>query len=501
MRVSIWIILLALLSVNAHAQGEENLVGKWTFNDGTAIDAVTGTSARDVGVSYVPDRFGNKRASAYLHGNHGSYLNLGTDGRLKPAKGTISIWVNIDIPMYGGQGVEGNPVIITKNSKNDDFFEAYSMSYDYNVHKMVASTTLSEERQVTLHSSMIFTIREWHHLVLTYDDNYSCLYIDGNLDLKMAKNFRTVFNPEDSVVVGNMANIKNNRFLCASVDDISIYNRVLSAAEVNELYAAPDFNRFNIYLKWFYRILACVAVAALLIWLLMWRSRKNLRLQQERNKLNARLNELETKAIRTQMNPHFIFNSLNTLQRFILEEDIQSSHQYLKMFSKLLRRLIESSVSDSISLQEELEIIEGYVALEKMRFDNSFHFRISSQVKEPARTFIPFMLIQPFVENAIWHGLLHKEGERNLDITVNEHDGSRLICRIEDNGVGRDNKKDSSDQLKKKSLATDFIRQRLELLRQSTGVDCGFSIEDKKDAEGKGTGTIVTILIPKLNTP
>jgi hypothetical protein len=491
------LLLFLFLPLFSRADFGKGLVASYNFNDATVRDETGRHNAKAVGISYVTDRFGNPRSSCYLHGDHGSYVNLGTSPELKPTEASISLWINIDIPMYGGRGYSVNPIILTKNDTTSDFFEAYAISYQYVLKKLVVATTHSQLRQVTVHSAEIFPLNEWHHVMITYDDDYVSFYIDGKLDSRMGKHFRSRFLATDSVLIGNSANTRNQRFLCASVDDIQIYNRVLSAQEVKEVFNAPDPNRYHVYYKWFLRGLITLVILMTIMWLLMKRYRRDLERQKERNRINALLNEFETKAIRTQMNPHFIFNSLNTLQSFILEEDIENSNLYLTKFSSLLRKLIESSVSDSISLVEEIDILNRYIEIEKLRFDHSFDYQIFAEIPQPESVFVPFMLVQPFVENAIWHGLLPKKGNCFLSVKFSELDKERIKCIVDDNGLGR---QPSTKQhtIKKRSLATEFIRQRLELLEKSTGISCGFRIIDKKDAAGNSLGTTVEVIIPKL---
>jgi LytS/YehU family sensor histidine kinase len=239
-------------------------------------------------------------------------------------------------------------------------------------------------------------------------------------------------------------------------------------------------------------------ITALAVWIIVMRYKHAVARQREKEKVSLRLTELETKAIRSQMNPHFIFNSLNTLQRFILEDDKRNAYTYLIEFSTLLRKLLESSELDMITLQEEITILDHYIKIEKLRFDNLFEYEIISDIKEMNDVYIPFMMLQPFVENAIWHGLLNKENNRFLKIAFSEPDIHRICCVIEDNGVGRNAGSKEKDPIKKKSLAIDLIRQRLELLERSNGIKCSFEITDLLDKDEKSLGTRVTITIPKL---
>jgi hypothetical protein len=228
----------------------------------------------------------------------------------------------------------------------------------------------------------------------------------------------------------------------------------------------------------------------------LWYS-KRLKKENERVKEQIHLHELEMKAIRSQMNPHFIFNSLNTLQRFILEEDTVNGHSYLTKFSKLLRKMLESGTADSITLSEEVSILRNYIDVEKLRFTNTFEYEIRIHVPNPDSIKIPFMMIQPFIENAIWHGLMPKQNNRSLKVDFYETDADSIRCVIDDNGVGRDYTKKEKNPLKKKSLAFDFIAQRLELFQKFTGIKCYFTITDKK-TNGRSDGTTIDIIIPKL---
>ena len=241
-----------------------------------------------------------------------------------------------------------------------------------------------------------------------------------------------------------------------------------------------------------------ILLLVIIILLIVRKSRLELKKKELKNALNARMMELETKAMRMQMNPHFMFNALNTLQRFILEEDFTKAQSYLSKFSKLLRKVLESSEEEYISLEEEIEIIGMYVEIEKLRFGESFEFTLQNEVSNSARVKIPFMFIQPLVENAIWHGLMHKEGRRTLQVSFKRIDDQHLLCRVEDNGVGRGHQMKEIEGFKKKSLALDFIKQRLHIIHKATGIKGEIKIEDKYDSEGKSLGTIVEITIPIL---
>ncbi len=492
-------ILLGLLANPSYADVNDGLVAKITFNNkGAGIDETGKNELKMVGVSAVSDRFNNPTSACFIHGTQGSYVSLGTNPIIKPQAGSISIWVNFDSYKYSGRGYSVNPVILTKNDSVDDFYEGYAMALELGSNRISCALSQSESRQVALYSAEPIALNTWYHFVLTYNDQIARFYFNGKKVLEIPKNFKSKFLASDSVMIGHTANKKNERFFCGTVDDISIYNRVLSDQEVLDLYEAPDPNRYSAYWTIFYWSIITIVLIVIIVAVIVSIYKRDLEKQKERHRINVRLNELETKAIRTQMNPHFIFNSLNTLQRFVLEGDTRKFNIYLTKFSKLLRQLIETSVSESISLQEETEILVNYIEIEKLRFDNSFEYNVECQVPDPKEVFVPFMLIQPFVENAIWHGLLPKKEKRFLKVVFRPRDEKSIFCEIEDNGVGRNANVGKGHPLKKKSLAIEFIRQRLSLHEKTTGIACGFKIVDLETVSGESRGTRVEIIIPNL---
>ncbi|MDP1800295.1 MAG: histidine kinase [Bacteroidota bacterium] len=279
------------------------------------------------------------------------------------------------------------------------------------------------------------------------------------------------------------------------------YTFKLEALNVNNKWV-PSSNTLLITVKKPYWanplfIILCIVIGTVIISTVLFAiNRRQLKQERKRNELNIRLIELESKAVRSLMNPHFIFNSLNTLQRFILESDLQNAENYLTKFAKLLRKLIESSAIDKISLEDEINILSGYLEIEKLRFKNAFDFKIVSKIEDEVN--IPFMLIQPFVENAVWHGLIPKKEKGLLNITFTRKDENCLICIVDDNGVGREVAAQRKDPLKGRSLALELIKQRLDLMTRSTGVEYSYTVTDKIDNELKSLGTQVEIIIPIL---
>lgn len=485
------VFLFASIRSAVHTPGP---VAKYSFNDGTARNECGINPAKTVDIVFVEDRFGNPRSACHLHGAPGSYINLGTDSVLKPFEGSISIWVNIDIAAEGGKGYHFNPIILTKNTylntenKNDDFFEAYTLGYDFKSHKIAAATTKSEELQVILRSDRL-SLREWHHLVMTYNDDSLHLYIDGALSAKIMKNFRTVFSKTDSVMVGNSANAKNERYLSGRVDDIAIYNRVLSAEEVAELYNAPDPNRFSIYIKWTMWILVTLVVMSLIILLVVKRQKRKFEKEKMAERLIA---DYKLIAIKAQINPHFMSNCLSSIQKLIYSGEIDKAGEYVAKFSVFLRQVLDYSEKHFLTLQEETTLIKLYVELEQLRFKGDFVFELNIEPDLPvSELMVPALISQPFIENAIWHGLLPLK-DKAPRLTLRVYSKKGLICiEIEDNGIGRKNAELlPAKKSKGIKLADEKIKNVNQLVNSS---DNKIEIIDLFDEQKNPVGTKVII--------
>ncbi|MFM9910561.1 MAG: two-component regulator propeller domain-containing protein [Chitinophagaceae bacterium] len=226
--------------------------------------------------------------------------------------------------------------------------------------------------------------------------------------------------------------------------------------------------------------------------------------QQTRDKdievlqLNKDLATSQLTALRAQMNPHFIFNALNSVQQYILQGNVDEANRYLSKFSKLQRDILNNSDQPFITLEKEKEILELYLQLEQLRFKDTFHYSIVIEEQiEPTEVKIPPMLIQPFIENAIWHGLMPKVGERRLDIRFDISDKDILECTIEDNGIGREAAEQlkllNSGNTKHQSRGMNLVYDRLKILRQQYLQPFEVAIETIKDKDNNVAGTLVSV--------
>ncbi len=248
---------------------------------------------------------------------------------------------------------------------------------------------------------------------------------------------------------------------------------------------------------WFYLVIAGLVFT--LIYVFYQFKMKQVRKEEElKSNFSRQLAEIEMKALRAQMNPHFIFNSLNSIQKYILKNDTFAASQYLTKFSKLIRLILDHSNQNFISLSSEIELLKLYVEIEDMRFDNQFdyHFEIAENLNSESIQ-IPSMIIQPYIENAIWHGLLHKETKGRLSITFKEKDGCIKVV-VDDDGIGREKALEikSKQVLKKKSYGLQITEDRIAILNKTQNSKTKISIIDKMDNTGHAIGTRVELLIP-----
>lgn len=250
---------------------------------------------------------------------------------------------------------------------------------------------------------------------------------------------------------------------------------------------------------WFWAV--CFAITGLMSLLYYrWRTsqmrRKN-ELIIEKMALENHLRHSTLTAIRAQMNPHFFYNALNTIQSFIFSDDKRNASTYLVKMSKLTRMILEMSDKESVTLEEETEALRLYLELEKIRFGTDFNYRLTIDGSVDTEMLkIPPMIVQPYVENAIKHGLLHKAGNKALAISFARTDGA-LAITIDDNGIGRERATELQEQRKEKhqSFSTGANSKRIDLLNRDGRRNIGVVYIDKK-TDGHATGTTVIITIP-----
>ena len=283
-------IALIFFQFTALSQTTPTPLAWFTFANEKVNNQVGDLQAKVLGVSFVEDRFGNDKHAVYLHGNNSSYINLGTSDALKPSKGSISLWLNMDIIVQKGTGYEYNPILLTKSHGGDDFYEGYFIGLNYNSKRLNVTTSVDQNHQITLNSSRTLSLRQWHHIVMCYDDDYLSLYLDNKLEAKLPKKFKSTFLQGDSIMIGNSANQKNERYLCGSIDDIRIFDQVLNPEQVDELFHTPNPNKYRNAISILILVMVIIAIIIFIIWLTIFFYKRKLKTEQERNRLNPRLN-------------------------------------------------------------------------------------------------------------------------------------------------------------------------------------------------------------------
>ncbi|MEJ7680843.1 MAG: tetratricopeptide repeat protein [Segetibacter sp.] len=216
--------------------------------------------------------------------------------------------------------------------------------------------------------------------------------------------------------------------------------------------------------------------------------------------LKQQTTELEMQALRAQMNPHFIFNSLNSINRFILQNDKAKASEYLTKFSRLVRLILQNSATSLIPLESELESLRLYLELEAVRFNHHFDYKIIIDEDLDIDILkVPPLIIQPYAENAIWHGLMHKEEKGHLEIDLYLCD-ELLCCKITDDGIGRER----AAELKSKSASTHksmgmrITADRIAMLQQKKQINTTIKITDLVLPDGSAGGTKVLLKIPVM---
>lgn len=221
---------------------------------------------------------------------------------------------------------------------------------------------------------------------------------------------------------------------------------------------------------------------------------------QRRIEIEQKATESELKALKSQMNPHFMFNALNSIQEQFMYGDKMKANEQMGNFTYLTRQILSVSGKKKINLSTEIEILTKYLDLEKMRFSEDFSYEInlSDKIDEDYHQ-IPPMLIQPFVENSIKHGLLHKNGKKTLSISFDlDETEEKLICVVEDNGIGREKSAEIKSMYSKQheSFSTSATEERLRLLSHDLNLQELMVYEDLKDEQNQALGTKITLKIP-----
>lgn len=309
----------------------------------------------------------------------------------------------------------------------------------------------------------------------------------------MLEGFEKEFSPPTTERIARYSNLPPGtyRFKVISCNNEGLWNDV--PAEFSFTISTPFWKK-----SWFW-LLVSVGAMIILTVAIFTRIRRIKERERKEAEVRVALAGNELKALRAQMNPHFVFNSLNSIQHFILTNKSGDAGKYLNKFARLMRVILNNSEKSVITIKEELEYLTLYIELEAMRFDNKFEWKIDISDDIDTDYFeIPAMLLQPYVENAILHGLTPK-GEGGLLEIIMRLQGNNLLCRIRDNGIGREKSREMRQLSKRKdhkSLGMKITSDRLELINNLQGSHLSMTVTDLRNEDGTPAGTQVDIFIP-----
>jgi two-component system LytT family sensor kinase len=222
--------------------------------------------------------------------------------------------------------------------------------------------------------------------------------------------------------------------------------------------------------------------------------------REELASINEQLAEAQLTALQTQMNPHFIFNALNSIKRMILDNENRNASRYLSKFAQMIRLTLNHSKETFVTLQETIEYLHAYLDMEQLRFGSSFSYTIEKTVKHDEEDIsVPTLMIQPLAENAIWHGLMHKEGDKKITIQFVQTEDT-VTCTITDNGVGiNHSEKMKPATIKWPHVGLDNLRNRIKIMNEKYDMNCSLVITDLSEKNINETGTSVVLQFKILN--
>lgn len=223
--------------------------------------------------------------------------------------------------------------------------------------------------------------------------------------------------------------------------------------------------------------------------------------QQELAGINEQLAEARLSALQAQMNPHFVFNALNSIKRMILDGDNERASRYLSKFALMIRMTLNHSKEIFVTLDENIRYIQAYLQMEQLRFGDSFAYTIyTDDHMDLSGITIPSMMIQPLIENAIWHGLMQSEGEKKIDICFTE-EGGQITCVVEDNGIGirQSERLKETTKSQHRSVGLDNLRKRIKIMNDKYNMDFRFSIIDLAETGKARNGTRVVLQFNLIN--
>lgn len=340
---------------------------------------------------------------------------------------------------------------------------------------------------------------------LSYDQNNITIQVENLNFSKNPEGKKIYYQLELEGISKNLNYTIENEIFLSNLSPGEYKLNIFTNTDPNSTdYKVLSFN-FQInkpfWFQWWFLFLVTLMIAGV-IFLLVKKYIKRIREKDQKDaELMNLISSYQMASIRAQMNPHFIFNCINSIQRYIITNDSKTAYGYLTKFSKLIRMVLNYSEEDFISLNQELEIVGLYVEMEQLRFENVFTYEVNIDENiDGEKLTMPPMMLQPYIENSIWHGIMHLDKSINGKILISiSAKENTLVVTVEDNGIGREeSKKLASRQHKSKAISLNEKRiQAINTINQS--IKGTIVIEDVIDTDSHVKGTRVKIIIPQQN--
>lgn len=411
----------------------------------------------------------------------------------------------------GFRGIETNKNAVLKDNENNLWFGTVNglTKFNASVQKgkdyppkiyLKSAKLLDQDIEETAYAERL---KNWTNLKLEHDQNDLSFTVDA-MHLSYPQDLQYEWQVKGEKKGWSVASLNNKtyqRIFLPGKYELMVRAKTARGNNYSETLSFPFEIATPFWQSLWFRLAAILTGLLLISLFVKWRInlvKKRAKQIQDRLVLDKKLLELEQKALQLQMNPHFIFNALNSIQGSITPDNIKVARLQLAKFSKLMRATLENAREDAIPLEEEIATLTNYLSLEQFSQGNTFDYEVLvADNIDPEAISLPSMILQPFVENAIIHGVAHLENRGKILVHFSRK-GKRLSCIIEDNGIGRAKAKELKSQidLSHKSVALDITKERLDLLRRGKAVKNSLQIIDLKDTEGKVCGTRVELIIP-----
>ena len=355
---------------------------------------------------------------------------------------------------------------------------------------------------VELKDSIISMPQQVDHSFEYYQNNLTFSYLAVDFKLGTSIQYRYKLKGFDSsfVYAGNQRTARYTNLPAGNYTFL-----VEASISGKDWYATAEPVHFKIgkafWKTWVFILLMLALLAGAIFTFFFFRLKKVRREEAVKRDFEGKIAQVRMNLLRTQMNPHFLFNSLNSINSFILKNDRQNASGYLTKFSRLMRLILDNSRNEWVSLDNELKLIELYIQLEALRFNHSFEFSINTDpALDTGNILLPPMLIQPYIENAIWHGLMYrKEPGGLLSVNLTQQNGT-LEIQIKDNGVGRAaaGALKSKSALQQKSYGMKITAERMSIVNETYHINANTEVKDLFDATGNAVGTEVMLTLDKI---